>query len=251
MYTNWVRHTTTSASRAERGGLSYTDSVSGQTVQATYLELTMLAVAPLRCLNPDAPSFEPFRTRLVGFDALATLSVWHHAPGDRDHPYYPWHRAYEGSHFEPAIAQLINDDALRDAVFPDTDEALAQLLLHLEQFSIQEMPAYGGGWPYTDPSIVSFVAAERDRQRRAVLQESVLFHARLIGKRLPMSSQGRNPTFVTYSDGAVSTFVGDLETYKRLVENRTIDQRTSRVGRPPKLVAEWTADELQAWLDEN
>lgn len=35
IYTNWVRHTTTSASRAERGGLAYTDSVSGRTVQSS------------------------------------------------------------------------------------------------------------------------------------------------------------------------------------------------------------------------
>lgn len=250
-YTNWVRHTTTSAARAERGGLTYTDSVSGRTVQASYLELTLLAVAPLRCLNPDAPDLEPFRSRLAGFDALATLAVWHHAPGDRDQPYYPWHRAYEGSRYEPAIAQLINDDALRDAVFPDTNEVLGQLLLHLEQFSIQEMSRYGGGWPYTDPTIVDFVAAERHRRERAALQESVLLHARRIGKGLPISSRGRNPTFVSYTDGAVRTFVGDLEIYKRLVENRTIDHRTSRVGRPPKLVTEWTAEELQRWLDEN
>lgn len=45
--------------------------------------------------------------------------------------------------------------------------------------------------------------------------------------------------------------VGDLETYKRFVENRTIDPRRSRVGRQPKLVTEWTIDELQAWLDAN
>lgn len=250
-YTNWVRHTTTSASRAERGGLTYTDSITRQTVQTSYLELTLLAVAGLRCLNPDAPDLEPFRSRLAGFDALATLAVWHHAPGDRDHPYYPWHRAYEGHRYEPAIAQLIDDDELRDAVFPDTDDVLAQLLLHLEQFSIQEMSGYGGGWRYTDPKIVAFVAAERDRLRRAELQESVLLHARLLGRRLPVSRQGRNSSLVTYSDGAVITFVSDLGTYKKLVENRTIDHRTSRVGRPPKVLTEWTADELQAWLDEN
>jgi hypothetical protein len=86
------------------------------------------------------------------------------APGDRDHPYYPWHRAYEGSRYEPAIAQLINNDELRDAVFPDADEVLAQLLLHIEQFSIQEMSRYGGGWRYADSTIVAFVAAERDRR---------------------------------------------------------------------------------------
>lgn len=251
IYTNWVRHTTTSAARAERGGLTYTDSVSRRIVQSSYLELTLVAVAPLRCLNPDAPNLEPFRSRLAGFDALATLAVWHHAPGDRDHPYYPWHRAYEGPRYEPAIAEVIKNGALRDAVFPDANEVLAQLLLHLEQFSISEMSRYGGGWRYTDPTIATFVAAERDRQRRAKLQDSVLRHARLTGKRLPMSSQGRNPVLVTYSDGAVSTFVLDLETYRRLVENRTIDQGTSRVGGPPKLVTEWTADELQAWLDEN
>jgi hypothetical protein len=248
-YTNWVRHATTSASRAEGGRLSYTDSASGRTVQAAYLELTLLAVAPLRCVNPDAPNLDAFRSRLAGFDALATLAVWHHAPGDRDHPYFPWHRAYEGYHYEPTIAQLINDDALRGAVFPGTDEALAKLLLDLEQFSIPQMSMYGGGWRYTDPTILAFVSVERERQRRAALLEEVLLHAKQIGRHLPMSRRGRNPTLVTYSNGAVNEFVGDLETYKRLVENGVIDYQTARVGPPPKLVTAWTADELQAWLD--
>ena len=251
IYTNWVRHTTTSVARAEPLGRSYTESASGRTIHAAYLEVTLHVVAPHRCLNPAAPNLEPFRSALAGFDALATLAVWHHARGDRDHPYFPWHRAYEGHEYEWAIAQLIQDDALRNSVFPDTDEALAKLLMHLEQSSIQQMSSYGGGWRYADPTVSAFVAAERDRQNRVELVESVVLRARLLGKRVPVSSQGRGATVITYTDGAATTYVSELSTYRRLVEDRTIDPRTSFLGSPPKLVTEWTADELHAWLDAN
>lgn len=106
------------------------------------------------------------------------------------------------------------------------------------------MSAYGGGWPYTDLTIVTFVASERDRHRRGVLRDSVL-PPRQADREAPADVQSRpQPHLGHLLRCAVSTFVDDLETYKRLVENRTLDQRTSRVGRPPKLVTEWTADEL-------
>jgi len=38
----------------------------------------------------------------------------------RDHPYYPWHRAYEPDRYEPAIVMLLTDDELRRAIFPGT-----------------------------------------------------------------------------------------------------------------------------------
>jgi hypothetical protein len=231
--------------------LSYTDPVTGRSVAAGYLELTLLALESIGCLNQASLALEPFRSRLAGFDALATLAIWHYAPGNRDVPYYPWHRAYEGPLYEPSIALLLQDPDLRAAVFPDTDEALATVLLDLERFSRQNMAVTGGGWPYANPTIMNFVAAERQRQHRADLLKSVLHRAKAISERLPVSQQGHGPTIVTYSDGSTNQFVRDPATVQRLAEDGVINPRATGTGPPPKLLRKWSTDELQAWLDEN
>lgn len=247
-FTNWIRHTTTSASRA--GPLQYTDS-SGRTVKSSYLEIALLDIGGLHCLNSDAPDTEQFRSRLAGFDALATISTWYHAPGDRDHPYFPWHRAYESDRYENAIALVLTNPEVREAVFPGNDQTLAQLLLQLEQFGIQEMSRFGGGWRYVHPTIQAFVAPERERQHREQLLDTVRGQAERTGARLPMSRRGQNPTIVTYTTGPPKAFVPDLETYKRLASSGGIDPRTTTFGRPPRLLSKWRTEELQTWLDQS
>jgi hypothetical protein len=247
-YTNWIRHTTTSASRA--GALQYTDS-AGRTVRSSYLEIALFDIGGLRCLNPDAPDKDQFRSRLAGFDALATISAWYHAPGDGDDPHFPWHRAYEGDRYENAIALVLTNPEVREVVFPGNDQSLAQLLLRLEQFGIREMSRFGGGWRYVHPTIQVFVAPERERQHREQLLDTVRGQAQRTGSRLPVSRRGQKPTIVTYTTGETQAFVADLETYKRLASSGVIDPRTAAFGRPPRLLSEWNAEELQAWLDQS
>jgi hypothetical protein len=249
MYTNWGRHTTTWFAQA--GGLEHTDPTTRRPVKTAYLEHTLMDIGAIRCLNSRAPETDEFRTRLAGVDALATLAVWHHAPGDRDHPYMPWHRAYEAFRYEGAIVLVLTDQRLREVIFRDSDEHLAQLLLHLEDFGITQMARYGGGGRYVDPTIQRFVAEERDRRDRERLVESVIAHARAIGVALPLSRSGRGPTLVTYADGATIEFVGDFELYKRLMQSGEVDRRTARSGVPPRTIRQWSADELMTWLDSH
>lgn len=244
-YTNWVRFTTTLAERASEGQASTGAS-------RAYLEHTIEATAKMPCLNPDAPVDEPFRTRIVSFDALATITAWHRAVDLGGYPYYPWHRAYEGSRYEHALVELINNDRLRSVVFPDTDAALAGLLLRLEEISRTEMGRYGGGgWRYTDPTVLAFVASESDRLLRAQLVESVTVHAKLIGKALPVKRAGRRPVVVSFTNGVTRFYMDDFESYSRLANEGLIDPRVTFVRKPPRLLSEWTSAELQAWLDDN
>lgn len=97
--TNWIRHITTEVSRAEE--LRRTDG-AGRTYRITFLEAAITDIASLRCVNAHAPRIDRFRSLLAQFDALATIAVWGLASGDGDHPYYPWHRAYEPSFYEPS-----------------------------------------------------------------------------------------------------------------------------------------------------
>lgn len=154
-WTNWIRHTTIEVSRAEdRRGASYL----GRTPRISFLEAAITDIAQLRCVNADAPRIDRFRSLLAQLDALATIAVWGLAPGDGDHAYYPWHRAYEPNLYEPALVRLLEDRELRTTVFPGTDEALAELLIHLENFSMGEFASFDGGWPYMAPEIRDFIA---------------------------------------------------------------------------------------------
>lgn len=156
-YTNWFRHTHTHASRAN--ALSYRDS-NGQTVSTSYLEITLLDIKEVPCLNDEAPAIDPLRNRLAQFDALATVTVYGLAPGDGDHPYYPWHRAYEAPRYEPALVTLLEDATLRDTIYPHDDHSLAILLEKLRAFSVGEFAKYGGGWPYMAEPIRVFLATQ-------------------------------------------------------------------------------------------
>jgi hypothetical protein len=113
------------------------------------------------------------------------------------------------------------------------------------------MARYGGGYRYVDPTIQRFVARERARREHTRLVETVIAHARAVGGALPLSRCGRNPVMVTYTDGSVREFAGDLETYKRLMEAGEINHRTASPGAPPTTVDMWDDEGLQAWLDEH
>ncbi len=245
IYSNWIRNTTTEAARA--GELEWTDS-NGRTVRGSYLEVALTDIGRLGCVNREAPDTDGLRTRLAGVDALFTIAVWHHAPGDRDVPYYPWHRAYEADRYEPALVLLLSNDELRGEVFPDSDEDLAQVLLNLERFGRQELAAYDGGWPYLAPEIQAFVAAQRAREEHAELVRSVLRHAQEVEKAVPVSRRGQEPTVVTYSTGEQRSFVSNLEVYKRLVADKKLDPRTATHGRAPRTVRESSTEQLRTWL---
>lgn len=249
-YTNWFRHTMTSAAQAQRD-FTYTDPDTGDVKRCTYLEHGIRSVAHLRCLNPDAPALETFRTRVVSFDALATCAVSHFAPGSKAFAYFPGHRAYDGERFEPALAGLVEDPTIRAEVFPGGDAALAELLVDLEETTPASLVKFGGGWNYAHPTITAFVAAERERRQRRDLLNAVEAHAAAHGIAIPVGSHGHSPTTVTYSDGSSRDTFSDLEQYKRQVESGRVDPRMSFVGNPPRPIRDWSVDELTAWLDAN
>lgn len=157
-WTNWIRHGQVHATRERL--LSHTYP-AGHAVAIPFLEQALLDVQNVHCLNPDAPDADRLRDLIAQFDALATLAVYHHAPGDGDHPYYPWHRAYHPNRYEPALAEMLRDPELRAVVYPADDCGLAQLLLKLQVFAASEFAKYDGGWPYMDDSIRVFVAGNQ------------------------------------------------------------------------------------------
>lgn len=248
-YTTWVQHTMNWYSQTT--GLQRPHTETGDLVKTAFLEFTLDEIGGIRCLNDDAPDLDRLRTRIAGLDALATITVWQRSEGDAVRSYMPWHRAYDGFRYEEAIARVLVDPGLRAVVFPASDEELAQLLVDLELFGIQNMGRYGGGDRYTDPTIQAFLARERARREHTRLVDAVVAHARATGVALPLSRRGSNPVRVTYTDGSVRQFAGDFETYKRLMEARDVNHRTANPGSPPTTVALWDDKDLQAWLDEH
>ena len=154
IYSNWTRNTTTEAARA--GALQWTTETQ-DVVKGSYIEVALMDVGDLGCLNRNAPDVDAFRTDLACVDALFAIAVAFHAPGDHDSPYYPWHRAYEPDRYEPALVELLTIDELRAEIFPGSDAHLAQTLLQLQTFSKREFTGFGGGWPYVASEIRRFL----------------------------------------------------------------------------------------------
>jgi hypothetical protein len=154
-YTNWVRHTTTAAAREK--ALEFTEP-GGRRAEVAYLDIAVVEVGSLACVNPDAPATERFRAHLAQFDALAAVAVSGLAPGTKEVPYWPWHRAYEPDSYEPALVRLLGDRDLRSVIFPGDDRRLAESLRRLEKVDPGSSSGLGGGWPYTAPEIVDFLA---------------------------------------------------------------------------------------------
>ena len=98
-------------------------------------------------------------------------------------------------------------------------------------------------------------ASERSTEveQLSVLREQVLEVAGELGTVLPVSVRGSRPQVVTFSDGGVSYYYGDLQTYQRNQRGpgRT-DLQRSFPGRYTKSpVSRWSRADLMAWLSEN
>jgi MFS superfamily sulfate permease-like transporter len=84
-----------------------------------------------------------------------------------------------------------------------------------------------------------------------VLREQVMEVARLRDVVVPATSAGRNPTVVTFSNGAKSYFFADFASYKREMEARRVPPHRSFRTDPPLPVSRWDRDRLEQWMADH
>ncbi|HSX68442.1 hypothetical protein [Nocardioides sp.] len=87
----------------------------------------------------------------------------------------------------------------------------------------------------------------------AVMRKQVVETARELGIVIPISVRGSRPQIVTFSDGRVSYYYGDIPTLKRLLGNPPKTDPTRSFGgpNPYRPVSRWGREDLEDWLREH
>ncbi len=161
-WTNWIRHAHTMAARAE---LFAKVDDQGRRSEVGLLSFVLATAARLACVRPDLPSQnvaedDRLIDSVVRFDVLAMLTVLAFASGDRDFPYYPNFAGFYWHRFEPTLAELIDDEGMREALHPGADDQLRADIKQMLQWAQQEGRRFAGGGPLGNARLRQFLELE-------------------------------------------------------------------------------------------
>jgi hypothetical protein len=150
---NWIRRAMVMAARAgvlhdpddERAGISPLLIAQEHIVRLTWLRPG---------LSPDD---DGIITNLCRFDLLYCLTAYGADPKRRLGEFLPNFARWFSHRSDPAVVEVIEDPALRKAIFPYSDQELADALRLLgEQARMMSFP-FGGWTGYEDPRITAFL----------------------------------------------------------------------------------------------
>lgn len=155
IYTNWITH---AAIQAARAGFLAANSDRGE---ITFLRAVEVELGSLEAIGSAFKSFDKLPSWLAQFDVLAAITVWDKAKGIHEYPYLATFAGYYQDRYEPAIIRIIQNPALRRAVFGGTDEELRRVLRILEAQGRKHLASYGGGGAkYVAPEIHQFLSGQ-------------------------------------------------------------------------------------------
>lgn len=80
------------------------------------------------------------------------------------------------------------------------------------------------------------------------LRRQVADRARKVGKPMPVHASGNQ---ITYSDGRTMTFIPDFQRYRRLMETRQVDFRSTVNREPPIPLSRRSGAWMEKWLEDN
>lgn len=144
MYTTWLRHAMTMASRAEL----LTSRKDGHEVLASLLSVARNRVRHLDCLRPDVvPEDEKILTGLNQFDFLAGLVAM--ADSDNKRGIFPNFARFYSERTQPAAERLLRDPEMRQAIYPGDDQHLAAALHTIDREAQRAGFRYDGWEGYT------------------------------------------------------------------------------------------------------
>lgn len=153
-FRTWLRHGFTMAARS---GL-FIENQDGRDVERSVLSLANRAAGQVACLRPDLPADdERLLDSLCQFDALAALAMIAQTRSLSDSHFYPNFARFYSHRTEPAIARLLVDDAMRQAIFPLPDNVLASALRGLDNVAQREAFRFAGWDGFTDDRILRFL----------------------------------------------------------------------------------------------
>ena len=134
-YTNWLRQTLTSASRAHLLQSREDD----RQIELSLLALAAEQVDRLSPLRPDLPAGdEAIINSLTQFDLLSILSAISSAGSLNARSWYTNFARYDWTRSEPALVELLGDEDMRREIFPSNDAELAAAINEVSRMASQE-----------------------------------------------------------------------------------------------------------------
>jgi hypothetical protein len=153
-FRTWLRHGVTKAARSRL----FIESENGRDVERSVLSLANRVAGQVSCLWPDLPADdERLLDSLCQFDALAALAMIAQTRSLSDSHFYPNFARFYSHRTEPAIARLLVDDAMRQAIFPLPDDDFASALRGLDNMAQREAFRFAGWDGFTDDRILRFL----------------------------------------------------------------------------------------------
>lgn len=150
-YLSWLQHGLVMAARANLLGVEL-----GQRGEAvSLLNLALQHINQLPALRPDLPAEDDAQlSSLCQFDMLACLA----AAADEDAGYlYPNFAPFFAERSDPAVLAILDDDDLRQQVFPAPDDELAEALREIGRIARAQAGPFAGWHGYEDPRIQRFL----------------------------------------------------------------------------------------------
>jgi hypothetical protein len=153
-YGNWMRHALTQAARANLLSETHQD----RQVVVSLLGRALAHATRLDCLRPDlAADDDRLLSSICQFDLLACVAGIGQGKSSGSAFFYPNFARYFAHRSEPAVRALLDDPSARAALFPDDDQALADVLRVLDEQAQQEGWKFSGWMGFEDPTIVRFL----------------------------------------------------------------------------------------------
>ncbi|CRK59306.1 hypothetical protein [Alloactinosynnema sp. L-07] len=144
MYTTWLRHAMTMASRAEL----LTTRDGGEDVFDSLLSRARNVVRHLEWLRPDVePEDEKVLTGLTQFDFLADLVAM--ADSNNNSGIFPNFARFYAERTQPAAQRLLREPTMRTIIYPGDDQHLAAALRTIDREARQAGFHYDGWDGYT------------------------------------------------------------------------------------------------------
>jgi len=144
IYTTWLRHAMTMASRAEL----LTPRDGSQEVLDSLLSLARNVARRLECLRPDVePEDEKILTGLTQFDFLAGLVAM--ADSDNKSGTFPNFARFYTQRTQPAAQRLLREPEMREIIYPGDDQHFASALHTIDREAQRAGFRYDGWEGYT------------------------------------------------------------------------------------------------------
>jgi hypothetical protein len=151
MYTTWLRHAMTMASRAEL----LTSREGSQEVLDSLLSRARNVVRRLEWLRPDVePEDEKVLTGLTQFDFLAGLVAM--ADSNNKTGIFPNFARFYAERTRPAAQRLLREPAMRESIYPGNDQHFAAAL-HTIDGAAQRAGFQYDGWDGYTQDVNSFI----------------------------------------------------------------------------------------------